>query len=165
MLPIIQKSFQATMKKTSTAACRWSSSHGGKIGSSCYTAATSQSSNIIGYVTDAEGNVEFWNSYINISRVLDRNEPGNKITLRNNCQFVFGGDVCDRGPGDLHILRDIVQLKEDYPDRVHIILGNRDINKLRLPSELHPLSKSLPPSLWWVKESVDHENRLNWVKF
>ena len=27
--------------------------------------------------------------------------PYTRLTLADNCQFVFGGDVCDRGPGEL----------------------------------------------------------------
>ena len=43
-----------------------------------------------------------------------------------------------QGPGDIRVLRALTRLKEKYPDRVFLILGNRDVNKLRLPSELLP---------------------------
>lgn len=66
--------------------------------------------------------------------------------------FVYGGDVCDRGPGDIRVIEDIIGLKEKYPDRVHIILGNRDINKMRLPFELHPLiGLGHPPKVYWLR--------------
>ena len=50
---------------------------------------------------------------------------GTLVKLRNNCHFVYGGDVCDRGDGDLRILKDLLRLKDDAPNRVHFILGNR----------------------------------------
>ena len=53
----------------------------------------------VGYVTDIEGNLNFWNNYVNISKVLDRRDG--QLQLRDDCHFVFGGDICDRGPGDL----------------------------------------------------------------
>ena len=93
-----------------------------------------------------EGNLDFWEKYIAASHVLDRLAPADStttatvdadadaagvagtrgvLTLRDGCQFVYGGDVCDRGKGDIRILSDLVALKERFPDRVHLILGNR----------------------------------------
>eukprot|EP01031_Cornospumella_fuschlensis_P035299 gene35299-42771_t len=70
--------------------------------------------------------------------------------------FVFGGDSVDRGPGDLRILSDLVSLKEQYPTRVFIILGNRDINKLRLPFSLHEATlKRHDPQVYWVRSEHD----------
>ena len=43
-----------------------------------------------------------------------------------------------QGPGDIRVLRALLELKEKHPDRVFLILGNRDVNKLRLPTELLP---------------------------
>jgi len=45
---------------------------------------------------------------------------------------VFGGDAMDRAAGDLEVLRFLVTQKEKYPDRVTLILGNRDLNKMPL---------------------------------
>ena len=53
-----------------------------------------------GYVTDIEGNYDYWERYIHISRVLRRSESSSLLELRDNCSLVFGGDVCDRGPGE-----------------------------------------------------------------
>ena len=75
------------------------------------------------------------------------------MILNENCHFIYGGDVCDRGRGDIRILTDLVNLKEKYPDRVHFILGNRDVNKLRLPFTLHPNLVSRLPSVFWAPES------------
>jgi len=90
--------------------------------------------------------------------------------LKDNCGFIFGGDVCDRGIGDVTIINDMVSLKERYPDRVNFILGNRDINKLRLPVELSKVHLSQPPKVYWIPEdqdvkNVDHSigDRVKWI--
>ena len=57
---------------------------------------------------------------------------------------MFGGDAFDRGEGDIRIGRLLVDLKLRYPDRVFLILGNRDVNKTRLTSELHPSEMQRP---------------------
>jgi hypothetical protein len=77
----------------------------------------------------------FWNRWVDMSSVVTRNQSC-ELELKEDCQVVYGGDVWDRGSGDLRVIRDIVSLKKRYPSRVHIVLGNRDINKIRLVSEL-----------------------------
>lgn len=120
-----------------------------------FSTFSQQNQNIlIGYVTDLEGNLEFWNNYIDISNVLYRDEA-NKIKLYENCHFVFGGDVCDRGTGDLRILNDLINLKDTYPDRVHLILGNRDINKLRIPFSISKKVLLKKPRVYWIRNEID----------
>jgi hypothetical protein len=104
----------------------------------------------VGYCTDVEGNYEYWKRYLRLSRVIERAETTGRVQLKSNCHFVYGGDVCDRGSGDLRILRDLLELKTQSPDRVHLILGNRDINKLRLLTELQPESYSQPGDTYWT---------------
>lgn len=60
------------------------------------------------------------------------------LKLRDGCEFVYGGDAVDKGIGDLRFVRAMLGLKHRYPDRVHLIVGNRDCNKLRLATELSP---------------------------
>lgn len=91
---------------------------------------------LIGYVTDIEGNRAYFDEYVRISRVLDRDAASSRLQLREGCELVFGGDVCDKGDADLHVARELVELKRRYPARVHIILGNRDVNKIRWAHEL-----------------------------
>ena len=59
-----------------------------------------------------------------------------QLVLRPNTYFIYGGDTVDKGPGDIRLVRALVSLKKRYPDRVHLLVGNRDLNKLRLSSEL-----------------------------
>eukprot|EP00516_Mucochytrium_quahogii_P005685 CAMPEP_0203759750 /NCGR_PEP_ID=MMETSP0098-20131031/12916_1 /ASSEMBLY_ACC=CAM_ASM_000208 /TAXON_ID=96639 /ORGANISM=" , Strain NY0313808BC1" /LENGTH=379 /DNA_ID=CAMNT_0050652921 /DNA_START=1240 /DNA_END=2379 /DNA_ORIENTATION=+ len=50
--------------------------------------------------------------------------------------FVFGGDVVDHGEGDIRIAKALIRFKKKYPDRVFLVAGNRDVNKMLLTSRL-----------------------------
>jgi hypothetical protein len=110
----------------------------------------------IGYVTDIEGNLEYWKKYKAISKVLDTTD-GN-LKLKPNCYLVFGGDVCDRGSGDKTVSEELVKLKEENPDRVFLILGNRDTNKIRLLSELQPQQILRSPQPYWLTKPLSGIN-------
>lgn len=58
------------------------------------------------------------------------------LELHEGFGFVFGGDLYDKGPYDIRLTKMLCDLKESNPDRVWLLMGNRDINKLRLSSEL-----------------------------
>ena len=54
----------------------------------------------------------------------------------------------------MRVLHDLTRLKAAHPDRVHLVLGNRDINKMRF---LHELSSGrvaqglrAHPGTYWV---------------
>lgn len=49
--------------------------------------------------------------------------------------IVFTGDLIDRGAYTIRNLSNMLKLKEDYPDNVILIGGNRDINKIRMYHE------------------------------
>ncbi len=60
--------------------------------------------------------------------------------------------------GDLRFLSDLLQLSDDFPSRVHLVLGNRDINKMRLTQELDPAHLArFPlhkhPGVYWLRSS------------
>jgi hypothetical protein len=98
-----------------------------------------------GYLTDIEGSAEFFDNFLSVSRILQRGKDG-RLEFRNEQdRFVFGGDCFDRGTGDLAIARMLVDLKKRHPDRVYLVLGNRDINKMKLTAELHPTELSRKP--------------------
>jgi hypothetical protein len=130
---------------------------------------------IISFVTDVEGNFTYWKNYISFSKILKGRAGDGKLELIDSLsQLVYGGDVCDRGTGDVRVLKDLIGLKKDYPDRIHFILGNRDVNKLRLPFELTKSAIKVPPTVYWIrnKDEITQENiicedtladRLKWV--
>lgn len=61
---------------------------------------------------------------------------GDRLVLAPGATFVFGGDAIDRGPHGRRFLRAMVAAKDAYGDRVVLLAGNRDINKLRFLREL-----------------------------
>lgn len=131
------------------------------------------SKKIVGYVSDIEGNYDYWRKYISRSEVLHVTD-NNHIRLRDQCHFVCGGDVCDRGAGDIRVLKELLSLKTEYPDRVHFVLGNRDINKLRLPATLHPSVLRQRPDVYWFNSAAQEvgkdfqldnaPDRMKWVR-
>ena len=91
-----------------------------------------------GFLTDVEGNYEYFESYVKISKIIEW-EDDTKQSLRlkdDDCYFVFGGDSQDKGTGDIRFVKAMNALKDRYPNRVFLIIGNRDANKLRLSTEL-----------------------------
>lgn len=53
--------------------------------------------------------------------------------------FIYGGDSQDKGAGDIRFIEMLLKLKNKHPKRVILIIGNRDVNKLRLSTELNPI--------------------------
>lgn len=58
------------------------------------------------------------------------------IKLGDDTHIVVLGDIMDKGTDNIKCLSFILQLKEKYKNNVHLIVGNRDINKLRFYFEL-----------------------------
>lgn len=110
----------------------------------------------VSFLTDVEGDAFYFDRFVETSRVLcfepvnpkfDRPSaqgdgngffPYNKqIAFRtDSSMLVYGGDVCDKGGSDLYVLRQLLSLHHRYPDRVHLLMGNRDINKMRIVPEM-----------------------------
>lgn len=66
----------------------------------------------IGYITDIEGDIDTFNRYVDSNGSVLRRENG-VLTLKDEgAAFVFGGDIFDRGPGDLRLARELVNLKK-----------------------------------------------------
>uniref|UniRef100_A0A7S3YM82 Pirin N-terminal domain-containing protein n=1 Tax=Lotharella globosa TaxID=91324 RepID=A0A7S3YM82_9EUKA len=135
-------------------------------GAPCKTVASGTK---IGFLSDVEGNIRYWNRFISRSRVLRRDPVSKELELVDGTELVYGGDTVDRGPGDMRVQRELINLKEKYPDRVHFILGNRDINKLRYICELHPdfLRQNEIPGVYWRRDLPDSPRdmagRLKWM--
>lgn len=94
------------------------------------------------FLTDVEGNWEYFVHFISLSQVLfwsgeDRGVWGpGELQLRDSGYLVFGGDAVDKGAGDLRVVKTLLALKQRYGSRVFIVIGNRDICKLRFFAEL-----------------------------
>lgn len=56
-------------------------------------------------------------------------------------EFVYGGDAFDQG-WDLCFSRALLDFKQRFPTRVHLILGNRDLNKIVMKHLFPPLPSS-----------------------
>ncbi|MEO8705751.1 MAG: metallophosphoesterase [Kofleriaceae bacterium] len=89
---------------------------------------------MIAYLTDVEGR---WDK---LASFADGNPhvslAGDSLRLADGVTFVFGGDAIDRGPSDRRFLKTLLAARREYGDRVVMLAGNRDINKLRLVREL-----------------------------
>lgn len=91
-------------------------------------------------------------------------EQYNQITMIPNSYFVCLGDTIDNGPNNLSILRLLRHLKLKYNKRVIFIIGNRDINKIRLKFELEKQRTGinrLTKSEYPINESK--VNKLKWI--
>lgn len=94
----------------------------------------------IGYITDLEGCGDYFDRYVERSQVLTTHPIDKDQLLLKNPEtnhFVFGGDLFDKGWHDLRLARKLLDLKKRYPYNVHLLIGNRDINKAKLTAELY----------------------------
>ena len=109
----------------------------------------------VAYVTDLEG---MWDR---LRTFADGNShvrlDGDRIELAPGVTFVFGGDAIDRGPHGMRIVRVLLEAKRRLGDRVVLIAGNRDLNKMRLgwelrghPSPRAPRGLGNPDLLRWI---------------
>ncbi|MDX1902464.1 MAG: metallophosphoesterase [Gammaproteobacteria bacterium] len=88
-------------------------------------------------LTDTEGTKNFFEA-IQKSSVLGY-YPKDGLSFHRipeRAHFIFNGDLLDRGKFGFDHLRLLTQFKLNYPDQVTLIAGNRDINKIRLSTEL-----------------------------
>lgn len=118
------------------------------------------------YLTDVEGDKAYLDRYVKTSRVLTWRNASSLSSLpqqdfpydqciefvHDRAVLVFGGDIWDKGGRDLYTIRQMIDLKRRYPDRVVFILGNRDVNKLRILQEIG-LQEPPPPhtGLGWFQ--------------
>lgn len=105
----------------------------------------------VAYVTDVEGNYEYFMAYVEraegLRYVCDEEGGAARIELQDGWRFIFGGDAVDKGNaigGSLRVVLTLLSMKRRYPGRVSILLGNRDLNKMRLTSEVCHASVMAP---------------------
>jgi len=92
---------------------------------------------------DVEGQGKRLHSFLAGSGVFTRT-AGGAWELLSNKAVVFQGDANDRGENNREILEFWIQLKEKYPDRVTLLIGNRDVFKLALITDLSDAAMLLP---------------------
>ncbi|MFO1428628.1 MAG: metallophosphoesterase [Candidatus Competibacteraceae bacterium] len=83
----------------------------------------------------------------------------NQLEFVHPCdQLVFAGDLPDRGIFSIRLVALLSDLKRRYPDRVMLLWGNRDLNKLGLLCDLPELEKK-PNSdyLNWLLQKLDYK--------
>jgi hypothetical protein len=116
---------------------------------------------VIAYVTDVEGMWDRLATFLRGNRCAAL--AGDDIVLSDGAMLVFGGDAVDRGPSSRRVVGALVRAKRRYGDRVVLLAGNRDINKIRLVRELggHPLDRvpaeartSRPVLLRWILDNT-----------
>ena len=99
------------------------------------------------------GQWAYFEKLVNLSDILFWNEEG-ELDLKMNGYLVHGGDSTDKGCGDIQVVKALIGLKQRYPDRVFLILGNRDVNKLRFTSELVPGRDGALVNVFWDAKHV-----------
>eukprot|EP00038_Savillea_parva_P023957 m.42665 g.42665 ORF g.42665 m.42665 type:complete len:514 (-) comp6309_c0_seq1:93-1634(-) len=99
----------------------------------------------VAHWTDVEGNWAYFSRLVERSEAVQWADASRReLSLKPGCALVYGGDAFDKGPGDLRIAEALVGLKQRFPDRVVLLIGNRDVNKMRFRSELHASDLARP---------------------
>lgn len=118
---------------------------------------------IISFVTDAEGNFDYFKKCIALDDVVNYDEENgvlnwNQETLaKDHGYFVYGGDVGDKWRQSIRLCRTLLEFKCRYPHRVTFLLGNRDIKKMYLGWEIHNYMSpdlSQPYLFDWMNKDV-----------
>jgi hypothetical protein len=89
----------------------------------------------VAYLTDIEGRWDKLLDFCSGSSLVTYDEARG-LRVAEDAVFVFGGDAIDRGPAGRKIVATFLEAKLAQPDRVVLLAGNRDLNKLRLSREL-----------------------------
>ena len=104
----------------------------------------------IQYMTDSEGFLQHFCQWVldnpaikfehdfegNVDHCVLAGKDAHQLLFKDaETVFVFGGDATTRGDGSKRIMRALVDFKARYPERVFLIVGNRDAMMMRLTSE------------------------------
>lgn len=101
----------------------------------------------VAYVTDVEGSYTKLRTFVEATDGVAFDGSG-RIVVDDGFVFVFGGDAIDRGPRSRLVCQLLLDVKLRQPERVILLAGNRDINKLRIPRELDgAVPKRAPPEV------------------
>lgn len=141
------------------------------------TVANASARNKTVVLGDVEGQWQRFISFFQQNEAFEINSDG-EIILKDGYDFVFMGDAVDWGPSSRRIIRALTRLKERHPLHVHLLMGNRDTNKLRFVRELSEQGLNSPPNAkphhlpykkWMDQKQIDPTNdshgptRLKWI--
>ena len=87
-----------------------------------------------------------------------------ELRLGEGVTFVFGGDAIDRGAHGRRFVALLLAAQRRYGERVVLLAGNRDLNKLRLVTELGGQPHRLAPATstraellrWTLANTMEH---------
>lgn len=136
-----------------------------------FSPAPASGGDLVALVSDLEGDIGRFRQFLAGHEAFAKG-PDGLFHLRPGARFVYGGDVPDRFFGERALLRELLRLKGEAPDRVFLIAGNRDVNKLRLPLELSGRALVVPPrrhprayASWCAKHRRPDAagSRLRWI--
>eukprot|EP00927_Polykrikos_kofoidii_P043351 TRINITY_DN37412_c0_g1_i1.p1 TRINITY_DN37412_c0_g1~~TRINITY_DN37412_c0_g1_i1.p1 ORF type:complete len:1126 (+),score=182.88 TRINITY_DN37412_c0_g1_i1:115-3378(+) len=124
--------------------------------------ATPIEPNRVEFLSDVEGDWDYFLRFVELSDVIFWRGSDNGcwgpgvLDLREGGMLIFGGDASGKGSGDLRFVKTLVDLKRRHPSRVHIILGDKDINRLRLFAELSPGEDGSHFEAYWEPTSTQY---------
>jgi hypothetical protein len=117
----------------------------------------------LAYLTDIEGQWSKLASFATDNPLVALGADGT-LTVAPGARFVFGGDAVDRGPDGRRVIHALLEAKRKQPEQVVLLAGNRDINKMRLVTELRGAPPESTPEpirsgpraelLRWIFEST-----------
>jgi hypothetical protein len=110
------------------------------------------------YLTDVEGMWPRLESFCAGNPHVRLDAEG-RLHVEGDVVFVYGGDAIDRGPAGRRVMATLLDAKRRQPDRVVLLAGNRDINKLRLVREL----RGAPPPRAPRELETDAPSLLRWI--
>jgi hypothetical protein len=114
------------------------------------------------HISDVEGSWARLSSFVERTPGL-RLAADDRIDVDADVVFVMGGDAVDRGPWSRRVLRALLRAKERQPDRVVLLAGNRDLNKLRLLRELGGALPKKTPDDVRALLATDRAAVLRWI--
>lgn len=119
---------------------------------------------------DFEGNYDkFINTLRRNAAIIKALKKANPDLQSVKTNYVFGGDLTDKGKGNVAILKAVTTLSFADPKEVgevHFLIGNRDNNKKRFKEALSPwllqnFSSLKTPYYYWANDKAVTEKDMN----
>lgn len=134
-----------------------------------FNAIHTSKNSFLTHLTDIEGNLQYLANWAARSNIVGI-QNGSFYFKRKAAEdtFVFGGDFCHKGPGDITIGRLLNEFKDKYPKQVILIAGKHEIKSRRFTDELDPKSIRQRlidgPAPFWNPDATPRKYLLNSMK-